>query len=719
MNIFKLIFEKKTFVRAVFVAFFVGIILNLINQGGKIIHFQYQDFDYGKMALTFLVPYLVSTYSSLMAKIHFKVGEIAPIDAYLECSCGKIIMVKKGEIIPECSTCKNKTKYKLAIRKAPEIKRVEEQLKSMALFAELNPAPVFRLDIDGKIIESNPASNHIFKRENLVNLNIKDILPNINKININEIISNDKIINITEPVDSSFYRFELKGISKLSVCQIYGADITEITKTRLENIKLLSAIEQTSNSIIITKTDGEIEFVNKAFEQISGYKKEDVLGKNPRLLKTDHLSKDVYKNMWDTIISGKVWKGEFHNKKKNGNKYWEEATISPIKDDDGNIVSFMAVKEDITQRKADKKVLQSMALFAKLNPEPVFRFDKTGLILESNPAANNTFNMETIVGNNVTELLQFAKNLDVNSFIKNSEIKTIEENIENKIFRFILRGINDLNVVQIYGSDITKRRQAEKKVRMQKESIESSITYAKRIQTAVLPQNEKINKILENYFIVFKPRDIVSGDFYWINQLDDKIYIVAADCTGHGVPGAFMSMLGVSFLNEIINKAQYSLASEILNQLRNSVKTTLSQTGKDNENKDGMDIAICVIDKKTLKMQYAGAYNPLYLYRDKELIETAADRMPIGIYIKEKDSFTNNEMQLKKDDVFYIFSDGYTDQFGGPRDRKFTKKALKELLGNICDKPMLEQKELIDSAFQNWKGNLDQTDDIVIIGVKI
>lgn len=719
MNIFELIFERKVLIRAIFVAAVVGIILNLINQGEKIIHLQFAGIDYGKIFLTFLVPYMVSTYSSVMAKINFKIGEFSPIDAFLDCSCGETISVKKGELIPECSTCKGKTKYTLSKKRASELKRVEEQLKSMALFAELNPAPVFRFNTEGKILESNPASNQIFGFDSIVNFNINDLLPGIKKMDISEIISNSRIIDIIEPLKDTYYRFELRGVPNLSVCQIYGADITEITKARLENTKFLTAIEQTSNSIIITKTNGQIEFVNKAFEEVTGYTKEELLGKNPRILKTDYLSQDVYKNMWETIILGKVWKGEFHNKKKNGDKYWEEATISPVKDEKGNIVNFMAVKEDITQRKQDKKALQSMALFAKLNPEPVFRFNDMGIILESNPAANDTFNKESLVGNYVPNILPSTSDIDIRNFIDKSEITIIEENVEDKIFRFILRGIKDSNVIQIYGSDITLRRQAEEKVRNQKESIESSIRYAKRIQNAVLPKRERVNEILNEHFILFKPRDIVSGDFYWINELDGKIYIVAADCTGHGVPGAFMSMLGVSFLNEIISKGRYKMASEILNQLRNSVKTTLSQTGKDKEAKDGMDIAICILDKKTLEMQYAGAYNPLYLFRNGELMETSADRMPIGIYIKEKESFTNHEIQLEKNDVFYIFSDGYSDQFGGPKENKFATKALKKLLGEIYDKPMLEQKELLDNAYNDWKGDLEQIDDVVLIGVRI
>ncbi len=253
----------------------------------------------------------------------------------------------------------------------------------------------------------------------------------------------------------------------------------------------------------------------------------------------------------------------------------------------------------------------------------------------------------------------------------------------------------------------------------QKQSITDSIIYAKRIQTAVLPSPDYAEEILSEHFILFKPRDIVSGDFFWMTQRQGKSIIVAADCTGHGVPGAFMSMLGVSFLNEIVNKNETSQANLILNQLRAAVKKTLDQTGKKDEAKDGMDLALCIFDYENKKMQYAGAYNPLYLYRNNELIETKADKMPIGIHIKEKESFTNHEFDLQKDDTFYIFSDGFVDQFGGEKGQKFKSKKFKELLLGIQDRSLKEQKEILDITIENWRGDFEQLDDICVVGIRI
>jgi len=180
-----------------------------------------------------------------------------------------------------------------------------------------------------------------------------------------------------------------------------------------------------------------------------------------------------------------------------------------------------------------------------------------------------------------------------------------------------------------------------------------------------------------------------------------------------------MSMLGVSFLNEIVNRQETPIANAILNDLRRSVKSTLKQTGKEGEAKDGMDMALVILDKINNTIQYAGAYNSLYLIRKGELIETKADKNPIGIYIKEMDSFTNHDIQLEKGDTFYIFSDGFVDQFGGEKNMKFKSKRFKELLVELQEKPMIEQKEILDSTVDEWRGEIPQVDDIIIVGIRV
>ena len=257
----------------------------------------------------------------------------------------------------------------------------------------------------------------------------------------------------------------------------------------------------------------------------------------------------------------------------------------------------------------------------------------------------------------------------------------------------------------------------------QNEAITSSINYAQRIQSAILPPEEYFHEILNDVFILFRPRDIVSGDFYWIKQVNQYVILAAADCTGHGVPGAFMSMLGISYLNEIVHRREITQANQVLNELRKQIRNSLRQHGQPEESKDGMDMALCVIDEKKKVLQYSGANSPLYLIRDKngapELTEFKADRMPLGYYQGRFKTFTNKDIQLEYGDVFYLFSDGFFDQKGGKEDKKFLSKNFKKLLLEIHQEPMREQKKILDKTLTDWMGDTSQIDDILVIGVRV
>ena len=261
--------------------------------------------------------------------------------------------------------------------------------------------------------------------------------------------------------------------------------------------------------------------------------------------------------------------------------------------------------------------------------------------------------------------------------------------------------------------------QQKEKIAAQNEEITSSIQYASRIQTALLTPTDQINRIFPENFILYLPRDIVSGDFYYITQAGKLKVSVVADCTGHGVPGGFMSMLGISFLTQIIGTKTDLKANEVLNELRNLVITALHQTGEIGGSKDGMDIAIYIIDEETQTLQFAGANNPLILIRNNELTHIKGDKMPIGIHLRGELSFTNNVIQIQKGDVIYTFSDGYVDQFGGEDGRKFMIKHFKELLLEIHHKPMSEQRQILDETLKNWHGNTPRIDDVVVMGVRI
>ncbi len=250
----------------------------------------------------------------------------------------------------------------------------------------------------------------------------------------------------------------------------------------------------------------------------------------------------------------------------------------------------------------------------------------------------------------------------------------------------------------------------------QKRHIEDSIMYAKRIQTALIPSLELFSDKLE-HFVLYKPLAIVSGDFYWVSSQSNPQVIISADCTGHGVPGAFMSMLGVTLLNEIVNGKHIIEPDQIIDNLRQGIIKSLKQVAAEESIKDGMDIAVCVVDFDKNILWYAGANNPLYLIRKGELIHYRADKMPVAIHYK-MEPFTLNKIELQKGDVFYIFSDGYADQFGGPKQKKFMSNQLRETLIAMDGKPMLQQGERLNEIFEEWRGDGPQIDDVTIIGVR-
>ena len=265
--------------------------------------------------------------------------------------------------------------------------------------------------------------------------------------------------------------------------------------------------------------------------------------------------------------------------------------------------------------------------------------------------------------------------------------------------------------------------------------IVDSINYAKRIQNALLNSEEQESKHLPEHFVFFNPKDIVSGDFYWTFERQNYLYLAVADCTGHGVPGAFLTMLGTAFLNEITAKEKILLPSEILDELRSKIIKELNQTGAEGENKDGMDMSLIRLDVNTKELEWSGANNPLWVIKnklekdnsvlnlsissnDKHLYEIKSDKQPISYYPDSK-PFTNHRINLETGDSIYLFTDGYADQFGGEKGKKFKYKPFKELLISISNNSMLDQKKTLEINFIEWKGDLEQIDDVCVVGVKI
>jgi len=287
--------------------------------------------------------------------------------------------------------------------------------------------------------------------------------------------------------------------------------------------------------------------------------------------------------------------------------------------------------------------------------------------------------------------------------VQNKMLKEYAETLEQKI------------------EERTREVSAQKaQLEIKNNDITASINYASFIQQAMLPPSELMRDSLKDFFIFYKPRDIVSGDFYWFSSKGDKIVAIAADCTGHGVPGGFMSIVGNNSLNEIINKEKNYNPSLILKELDKRIKRILNQ--RVTQNNDGLDIAVCVYDKKTMILEFAGANNSLLLIYGDETKEIKANSKSIGGYVNigsDDFEFTNHIIPLTSGTQCYIYSDGYADQFGGPRNKKFLRKNLYNLLFNNRLKSFSEQQLTLENAFNEWKGENDQIDDILVFGFKL
>jgi len=299
-----------------------------------------------------------------------------------------------------------------------------------------------------------------------------------------------------------------------------------------------------------------------------------------------------------------------------------------------------------------------------------------------------------------------------------------EQLFRNRIQRIVIIGLSIIAFLVGMVGVVQYRAYLQKKndnslLEKQKEEITDSIRYAGMIQKATLPSKEYLDSALPEHFIYYKPRDIVSGDFYWIDSRNDCIIVAVADCTGHGVPGAIVSMLGITTLTKIAGKMETPKADEILNELREEIIRLLNPVGSADKRQDGMDIALAIIHTGSREIEFAGAYNPLYLISDGQLIEKKANRMPVGLYVKQNEAFTADRFNYKSGDTIYMFSDGYADQFGGDDGVKFKTKKLKSLLFSANEQSMEEQARIIDETHRQWKGAHRQLDDILVIGIRL
>ncbi len=446
---------------------------------------------------------------------------------------------------------------------------------------------------------------------------------------------------------------ELKSLNENIQSQ---KDIIENKNKELQ--KYFTAIEQSEATIVFTDTKGSIEYANPHFTKLTGYTVKEALGKNQRILKSPKTPKETFTNLWETITGGQTWEGEFINRKKDGTEFYEKAIITPIKDDKGEITNYVAIKEDITTLKQYEQELK-----------------------QKNKELQTT----------EKELRQY-----------NEELQATLEDLEQR--KKELEKTN--NTLSLTNSKLDTANQ----------EILAGIYYASYIQKSLLTSDDLINNYLPEYFLIYKPREIVSGDFYYVNKIENYLIIAVADCTGHGVSGAFITILGITYIHDIITRKETYSVNTVLEIVRERFKRTFATFGSDNKN--GMDIALCALNLDTLIMQYSGANLPLWIVRNGALIEQKPTRCPIGFYPVELE-FVQNEIQMEKNDIVYILTDGIYDQLSDKSFKKYQKNQFKTLILENTELSLKNQKQKILDNFENWKGANQQTDDVTVLGFKI
>ncbi|MBL7933722.1 MAG: DUF4154 domain-containing protein, partial [Bacteroidia bacterium] len=339
------------------------------------------------------------------------------------------------------------------------------------------------------------------------------------------------------------------------------------------------------------------------------------------------------------------------------------------------------------------------------------------------------------ISGEVAAQVEKQKQLDAELKQKRDEIARAEGTIgKQKNVISIIAILSAIGIILLLFSirSNNQRRKANKLLSAQKSEIEKqkhlvdekqkeildSINYAKRIQTALMANSKLLSDNLNEHFVLFKPKDIVAGDFFWATRLPDSFVYITADSTGHGVPGAFMSLLNISKLNDVINQG-ISRPDLVLNEVKSRIIKALNPEGSSEESKDGMDAILCKLDLKRMTLQYAAANNSFCIIRNKQIITCKADKMPVGKSHDDSSLFTFNEIPLEKGDMIYTFTDGYGDQFGGPEGKKFKHKQLREIFVEVSELSINQQFEHINSRFEDWKGALEQVDDVLVIGVRV
>ncbi len=510
--------------------------------------------------------------------------------------------------------------------------------------------------------------------------------------------------------------------------------VEEVNRTQKRMQVLL---ENASEVITIYEKDGSIRYISPSVERILGYSQQEMMGLKD-VAYVHPLGVEDYERMFRELLEHpeKRVTVQFSYKAKNGEMIWLEATGTNLLHDPA-IAGIVLNSRDITERRRaeqESRMRGQMQALSENSPDLITRLNKEGKVFYINPV------IESYTGHSKEEyLLKSIEEVVLDGSIVESWNRILRDVMDNdhqvstemnfpSVMGDCVMQVNaipeynenrNIESVLVVSHDITDRKLIELEIQAKNKKITESINYAKRIQGAILPDTSVIRQVFNHSFILYKPRDVVSGDFPWFMQKGDDLYIAAVDCTGHGVPGALISLIGYFLLNNIVNNRDVSNPGSILDQLDEGVTKTLKQDSSDSSSRDGMDIALCKINLKKGILEYAGAHRPLYYVSNGELIEIKGDKFPIGgAQYKTRTTFTTTQIDIKPGDAAFFCSDGFPDQFGGPENRKFSPKRIRDIITEHIGADIQETNHALDSEFEAWKGANKQTDDVLMIGIK-
>jgi len=508
--------------------------------------------------------------------------------------------------------------------------------------------------------------------------------------------------------------------------------IEEVNRTQ-KRMQLL--LENASEVITIYEEDESIRYISPSVESILGYMQKEMIGKSDiDKVHPDH--RETFEDLFRKMNSSPDEKVtvQYEYRAKDGSFMWIESTGTNCMSNQA-IHGFILNSRDITERRRaeqEQRMRSKMQALSENSLDLITRLEGDSISYINPVIADYTGREPSFFLNRKVQETELDSSIldgwlrvveEVNS---TNEKASAEVDFSSEMGKRVMQvnaipefdESNKLESVLVVSHDITERKMIELEIQNKNKKITESINYAKRIQNAILPNSRVISKALPESFILYKPRDVVSGDFPWFVQIKEEIFIAAVDCTGHGVPGALLSLIGYFLLNDIVRSRKITEPGKILDLLDEGVTTTLRQD-EYATTKDGMDIALCKINLLSAEVEYAGAHRPLYLMKNGVMNEVKGNKFPIGGGIfKNQTNFTNTKITLQKGDSIYFSSDGFPDQFGGPEGRKFGPKRVREIIEQVHTSTMPEAMGMFDQQWEGWRGETKQTDDVLLIGIK-